>query len=77
MIRTPHDHIILIDTGGELEHGGGTTSNAERAGARIVLAYLRRAGIRAIDLMLLTHPHGDHVRWVCSDYRRDAGTDAF
>jgi competence protein ComEC len=61
VIRTPHDHIILIDTGGELEHGGGAISNAERAGARIVLAYLRRAGIRQIDLMLLTHPHGDHV----------------
>jgi competence protein ComEC len=61
VIRTPHDHMILIDTGGELEHGGGAISNAERAGARIVLAYLRRAGIRRIDLMLLTHPHGDHV----------------
>jgi competence protein ComEC len=61
VIRTPHNHIILIDTGGELEHGNGPTSNAERAGARIVLAYLRRAGVHAIDLMLLTHPHGDHV----------------
>jgi len=60
VIRTPHDHIILIDTGGELERAGAT-SNAERAGARIVLGYLRRAGIRAIDLMLLTHPHGDHL----------------
>jgi len=60
VIRTPHDHIILIDTGGELERGGAT-SNAERAGARIVLGYLRRAGIRRIDLMLLTHPHGDHL----------------
>ncbi|HEV8019911.1 MAG TPA: DNA internalization-related competence protein ComEC/Rec2 [Candidatus Lustribacter sp.] len=60
VIRTPHDHVILIDTGGELERPG-ITSNAEAAGARIVLAYLRRAGIRSIDLMLLTHPHGDHV----------------
>jgi competence protein ComEC len=60
VIRTPHDHIILIDTGGELERPGAT-SNAERAGARIVLAYLRHAGIRSIDLMLVTHPHGDHV----------------
>ncbi len=60
VIRTPHDHIILIDTGGELERPG-RTSNAERAGARIVLGYLRRAGIGSIDLMLLTHPHGDHV----------------
>jgi competence protein ComEC len=60
VIRTPNDHVILIDTGGELEHGGAN-SNAERAGARVVLAYLQRAGIRKIDLMLLTHPHGDHV----------------
>ena len=61
MIRTPHDRIILIDTGGELEHGNGATSSAEEAGARIVLAYLRRAGITHVDLMILTHPHGDHV----------------
>ena len=60
VIRTPHDHVILIDTGGELERPGAT-SNAERAGARIVLGYLRRMGIYRIDLMLLTHPHGDHV----------------
>jgi competence protein ComEC len=60
VIRTPHDHVILIDTGGELERPGAT-SNAELAGARIVLAYLRRAGVHQIDLMLLTHPHGDHV----------------
>jgi competence protein ComEC len=59
VIRTPNGHVILIDTGGELERGG-PVSNAERAGARIVLAYLRRVGISAIDLMILTHPHGDH-----------------
>jgi competence protein ComEC len=61
VIRTPNDRVILIDTGGELERGSGGTSNAERAGSRIVLAYLRRTGISAIDLMILTHPHGDHV----------------
>jgi competence protein ComEC len=61
VIRTPNDHIILIDTGGELERGGGAVSNAERAGARIVLGYLRRTGVRKIDLMIITHPHGDHV----------------
>jgi competence protein ComEC len=61
VIRTPHDRIILIDTGGELEHGNGAVSSAERAGARIVLGYLRRSNIHHIDLMLLTHPHGDHV----------------
>ena len=60
VIRTPSNRTILIDTGGELEHGNGAVSNAERAGARIVLAYLRRTGITRIDLMILTHPHGDH-----------------
>jgi competence protein ComEC len=60
VIRTPDDRVILIDTGGELERAGAT-SNAERAGERIVLGYLRRAGIRSIDLMIVTHPHGDHV----------------
>ncbi len=59
VIRTPHDHVILIDTGGELERSG-PTSNAERAGTRIVLGYLRRTGVHQIDLMLLTHPHGEH-----------------
>jgi competence protein ComEC len=61
VIRTPHDRIVLIDAGGELERGNGTVSSAEEAGARTVLAYLRRAGIAHIDLLLLTHPHGDHV----------------
>ena len=76
VIRTPHDHIILIDTGGELERAGAT-SNAERAGARIVLGYLRRTGIRTIDLMLLTHPHGDHVGGCSSNHRRDARPNDF
>jgi competence protein ComEC len=60
VIRTPDNHVILIDTGGELERAGAT-SNAERAGERIVLGFLRRSGIRSIDLMIITHPHGDHV----------------
>src|SRR5581483_4256821 len=61
VIRTPHDRIVLIDAGGELERGRGATSSAEAAGARIVLAYLRRAGIAHVDLLMLSHPHGDHV----------------
>jgi len=61
VIRTPTDRTIVIDAGGELERGGAETSSAERAGARIVLAYLRRTGVHRVDLLLLTHPHGDHV----------------
>lgn len=60
VIRTPSGRTILIDAGGELEHGDAAVSSAERAGKRIVLAYLQREGIDRIDLMILTHPHGKH-----------------
>jgi competence protein ComEC len=63
VIRTPSGHVILIDAGGTLERGASRdgTSPGEEAGERIVLAYLRHQGIRRVDLMILTHPHGDHL----------------
>jgi competence protein ComEC len=63
VVRTPRGHIILIDTGGRLEHGSGEegASPAELVGERIVLGYLQRQGIRHVDLLIVTHPHGDHV----------------
>ena len=63
VIRTPRGHTILIDTGGRLERGAspGRRSPAEIAGERVVLGYLLRQGIRRVDLLLMTHPHGDHV----------------
>jgi len=63
VIRTPRGHTILIDTGGRLERGpaAGGESPAEVVGERIVLGYLRRSGVRTIDLLVITHPHGDHV----------------
>jgi competence protein ComEC len=63
VVRTPRGHTILIDSGGRLERGPGADgrSPAELVGERVVLAYLKRQGIRRIDLLVNTHPHGDHV----------------
>ncbi len=63
VIRTPRGHVVLIDSGGRLERGttasGG--SPAEAVGERVVLGYLKRHGYRDVDLLVNTHPHGDHV----------------
>ncbi|MDP9033942.1 MAG: MBL fold metallo-hydrolase [Myxococcota bacterium] len=63
VVRTPRGHTILIDSGGRLERGPGSDgrSPAELVGERVVLAYLKREGIRDVDVLLNTHPHGDHV----------------
>jgi competence protein ComEC len=61
VVQTADGHTLLIDSGGMLERGTGLESSAEAAGARIVLAYLQRRGIRDVDLLVITHPHGDHV----------------
>jgi competence protein ComEC len=63
VVRTPHGRTILIDTGGRLERGATIDgrSPAERSAERILIPYLRRAGVTSVDLLVLTHPHGDHV----------------
>lgn len=63
VVRTPRGHVILIDSGGRLERGASADgrSPAELVGERVVLAHLKREGIRRVDLLVNTHPHGDHV----------------
>lgn len=65
VVRTPDGHTILIDSGGRLERGPGADgrSPAELVGERVVLAYLKRQGIRRIDLLVNTHPHGDQRQY--------------
>ncbi|MCD5401501.1 MBL fold metallo-hydrolase, partial [candidate division NPL-UPA2 bacterium] len=47
-LQFPHGGNMLID-GGRFDMG------------RRIVAYLRRQGVRRIDILLLTHPHDDHV----------------
>ncbi|HCC33265.1 MAG TPA: hydrolase [Clostridiales bacterium] len=46
LIRLPGGHHLLIDTGPDPER---------------ILGHLRRHGVRALEAMVLTHPHHDHI----------------
>ena len=63
VVQTPGGHTLLIDAGGQLERGVQTSgdSSAERVGERIVVPFLLRNGIHAVDALILSHPHGDHA----------------
>jgi len=54
LIEAPNKINILID-------GGGTPQSDFDVGSKIVVPYLRRKGINEIDLLVLTHPHLDHL----------------
>lgn len=54
LIEAPNKINILID-------GGGTPQSDFDVGNKIVVPYLRRKGINEIDLLILTHPHLDHL----------------
>ena len=54
LIKAPNNINILID-------GGGTPQSEFDVGSNIVIPYLRRKGINEIDLLILTHPHIDHL----------------
>ena len=49
LIQTPAGASILIDAGDT------------RAGTQTVVPYLRKMGIKSLDMVVLTHPHFDHV----------------
>jgi len=57
LLRGPSGRTMLIDGGGEVEgHHTGYD-----VGARRVVPALRRLGVRAIDVVVLSHPHEDHA----------------
>ncbi|MHB1456134.1 MAG: ComEC/Rec2 family competence protein [Armatimonadota bacterium] len=56
-IRTPGGHTMLIDGGGRSDSKDGTL-----VGEKVVLPYLRHEGVSKLDIVLLTHPHDDHLQ---------------
>ncbi len=56
LIEPPCGAIIMVDAGGSPVFQG----DPGNVGERVVMPYLRRSGIRSIDLAVITHPHEDH-----------------
>jgi competence protein ComEC len=54
LIRLRSGKTVLID-------GGGTYDNRFDIGRRVVAPYLWNKGIRTLDLVILSHPHPDHM----------------
>lgn len=59
VFEMPDGKVIVVD-------GGGTHDGRSDPGADVVLPFLRRRGIDAIDLMILSHPHPDHALGLAS-----------
>ncbi len=53
LIRLPRGKTVLIDGGEKRPHFDN--------GERVIAPCLRKQGIRKLDLVILTHPHNDHV----------------
>lgn len=53
LLRSPRSRWVLVDT--------GPRSDEHDAGVERVLPELRRLGVVRLDLVVLTHPHLDHV----------------
>jgi len=63
LIEGPLGFVALID-------GGGRYDNAFDTGARIVEPVLRALGITKLDLVVLSHPHPDHMNGLFRVLRR-------
>jgi competence protein ComEC len=71
VVQTPRGHALLVDAGGRLERGAqGNGSVAEEVGDRIVVPFLLRHGVHAVDAIVISHPHGDHAGGVAPVLRR-------
>ena len=63
-MRTPSGRTVLVD-------GGGRSGDPKTdiIGPRVVEPFLRREAVNKIDLLVLTHPHEDHVQGLVSVVR--------
>ncbi|MFS8542619.1 MAG: DNA internalization-related competence protein ComEC/Rec2, partial [Limnochordales bacterium] len=57
-IRTPAGVTALVDGGGHRWREGVEVFNA---GRDVIVPFLRREGVRRVDMVVLTHAHDDHL----------------
>ncbi|WP_165859258.1 DNA internalization-related competence protein ComEC/Rec2 [Desulfofundulus salinus] len=57
LVQTPGGKNMLVDAGG----WPGELDSGEGAGEKVVVPYLRRLGVRRLDVLVITHPHEDHA----------------
>ncbi|HEY3297922.1 MAG TPA: ComEC/Rec2 family competence protein [Armatimonadota bacterium] len=56
-LTTPSGHTVLVDGGGK-----NADTADESVGTKIVEPFLRSQGVNRIDLVIITHPHDDHLQ---------------
>ncbi|MCW3095102.1 MAG: hypothetical protein JWL77_720 [Chthonomonadaceae bacterium] len=54
VLETPSGQVVVVDTGGKLANGADH-------GSRTIAPFLRSHGRGRISVLLLTHPHPDHI----------------
>ncbi|MFA6665195.1 MAG: ComEC/Rec2 family competence protein [Armatimonadota bacterium] len=56
LIQMPSGRTVLVDGGGRAYKNGDDST-----GYRIIEPFLRSRGVNCIDILVLTHPHDDHI----------------
>lgn len=57
-VETPGGRTMLIDGGGA---GNESQADASDVGERTVVPFLHHKAVNRVDVLMLTHPHGDHA----------------
>lgn len=58
LLQTPNGRTVLIDGGGANDE---TQAAQREIGEKVVVPFLHYEGIDRVDVLIITHPHGDHV----------------